>query len=96
MTPALVRLLVGSDFHLGPLCGRFEARLDENVVPIFLGDLLNRPRADGPAWERLVPRWEHLNADLVVVPGNPTPRTRDAGRACRCTNGAASASSPYP
>ena len=77
MSAPLVRLLVGSDFHLGPLCARFEARLDDDVVPLFLGDLGNRPRADAAVWQRLIPRWEGLNPDLVVVPGNHDPE--DAG-----------------
>jgi Icc-related predicted phosphoesterase len=78
VNPALVRLLVASDFHLGPLCRRFESRLGEDVVPLFLGDLLDRPREDAPVWERLVPRWERSNEDLVVVPGNHDPE--DTGR----------------
>lgn len=78
MSPALVRLLVGSDFHLGPLCRRFEDRLGEDLVPLFLGDLLNRPREDAPEWERHVSRWERLNPEIVVVPGNHDPQ--DAGR----------------
>lgn len=78
MTGALVRLLVASDFHLGPLCARFEDRLPEDHVPIFLGDLVNRPRQDASAWKAHVERWERLNPDLVVVPGNHDPE--DTGR----------------
>ena len=78
MSDALVRLLVGSDFHLGPLGDRFEARLGEDLVPIFLGDLINRPREDAPAWDRTIRRWEELNPELVVVPGNHDPE--DTGR----------------
>ena len=78
MGAPLVRLLVASDFHLGPLCEQFEARLGEDLVPLFLGDLLNRPRDDAPAWDALVGRWERLAPDLVVVPGNHDPE--DCGR----------------
>ena len=73
-----VHLLVGGDFHLGPLCHTFESRLDEDVVPIVLGDLVNRPRRDAPAFFSLVARWARLNPDLVVVPGNHDPEP--AGR----------------
>lgn len=73
MSRALVRLLVGSDFHLGPLVPRFEERLGEDLVPVFLGDLLNRPRHDAPVWAETVARWAHGNPDLVVVPGNHDP-----------------------
>lgn len=73
-----VTLLAGGDFHLGPLCHEFESRLGEDVVPIFLGDLVNRPRRDAPAFFSLVRRWERLNPDLVVVPGNHDPEP--AGR----------------
>jgi len=72
------RLLVGSDFHLGPLCADFERRLGEDAIPLFLGDLLNRPREDAAAWHATVPRWEALNPELVVVPGNHDPE--DTGR----------------
>ncbi len=78
MSSALVRLLVASDFHLGPLCERFEERLGEDLVPLFLGDLLNRPLQDAPAWDRIVGRWERRSPDLVVVPGNHDPE--DTGR----------------
>lgn len=69
----MLRLLVGGDFHLGPLCGRFERCMGEDVIPIFVGDLLNRPREDAAAWHSIVPRWEALSPDLVVVPGNHDP-----------------------
>jgi Icc-related predicted phosphoesterase len=69
----LTRLLVGSDFHGGRLVGRFEERLGEDVVPVFCGDLVNRPRDDAPFWRETVARWARLNPDLVVVPGNHDP-----------------------
>ncbi|MHC5011453.1 MAG: metallophosphoesterase family protein [Planctomycetota bacterium] len=65
--------LVGSDFHLGPLCDAFEARLREDVIPVFCGDLINRPRADADVFFETVARWEAANPDLVVVPGNHEP-----------------------
>lgn len=76
--PPRTRLLVGSDFHLGPLCHAFERRLGEDVLPIFCGDLVNRPRGDAPAYFALLERWERANGDLFVVPGNHDPE--DAGR----------------
>jgi Icc-related predicted phosphoesterase len=66
-------LLVGSDFHLGPLVHVFERRLAENVIPIFCGDLVNRPRDHAPAFFATLARWRGLNPDLVVVPGNHDP-----------------------
>ncbi len=73
MAPPHPQLLVGSDFHLGPLCHAFEQRLQEDVIPLFLGDLVNRPRHDAPAFFSMVKRWASLNADLIVVPGNHDP-----------------------
>jgi Icc-related predicted phosphoesterase len=66
-------LLAGSDFHLGALCHEFERRLDEDALPVFCGDLVNRPRDDADAFERLVARWSSRRSDLVVVPGNHDP-----------------------
>ena len=78
MSAPLVRLLVGSDFHLGPLSRRFEERLGEDLVPLFLGDLINRPGDDAPTWTRTIERWERRAPELVVVPGNHDPE--DTGR----------------
>ncbi len=71
------RILAGGDFHLGPLCHAFERCLAGDVLPIFLGDLVNRPREDAGAFHALVARWAEANPDLVVVPGNHDPA--DAG-----------------
>ena len=68
---------MGSDFHLGPLCDRFEERLAADVVPLFLGDLVNRPREDEAASRSTVERWRAGNQDLVVVPGNHDPEGVD-------------------
>jgi hypothetical protein len=69
----MTRFLVGSDFHLGPLVDAFERRLQDDVVPVFCGDLVNRPGADADAFFGIVARWQALNPELVVVPGNHEP-----------------------
>lgn len=68
-----MRLLVGSDFHLGPLCDAFERRLTDDVLPIHCGDLVNRPREDADSCTTLLERWSGLNPDFVFVPGNHEP-----------------------
>jgi len=74
MSPEGLRLLVGGDFHLGPLCHAFERRLTgTSRLPLFLGDLVNRPRDDATAYHRILERWRGLAPALVVVPGNHDP-----------------------
>jgi Icc-related predicted phosphoesterase len=47
------------------------------VLPVFCGDLVNRPRHDASAWRTLTSRWQATNPDLVVVPGNHDPEEED-------------------
>ena len=69
----MTRILAGSDFHTGPLVDQFEARLDEDRLPIFCGDLVDRPRHDSATYHEILRRWRHRAPELVVVPGNHDP-----------------------